>query len=163
MTILMKSTTLYSAVFWLALFLSSCGFSHTTLKGTETWIPPGMDAKNTILIVEKYPYSEKFNQKMDDYFAKKYGNRYVVLDMKTILSKTGKYADSNVYRYALLWSKSIVDVEEVGSSTTHHNLYMDCHFYDRLLQKEYPKTGRTYKYARKAYVPVINTLAKKLN
>ena len=158
----MKSA-LYSLAFLLVLFLSGCSFSHTTLKGTETWIPPGMDAKNTILLVEKYPYSEKFNQKMDNYFAKKYANRYVVLDKKTILSKTGKYADSIVYRYVLLWSKSIVNVDEIGSSTVHHNLYMDCHFYDRLLQKEYPRTGRTYTYARKAYVPVINTLAKKLN
>ena len=111
-------------------------------------MPQGMDSRNTILLVEKYPYSDSYNEKMDAYLAKKYLGKYVILSRDAILNKTGKYADTKIYHYALLWNEFNVDVTStVGANSTFHNLTIDCHYLDRMDDREYPKTGRTYIYA----------------
>lgn len=162
-----KLATLFTLICLTQVFIS-CSFSHNTIGGTKNWIPKDIDIHKTILLVEEYPYSETFNEKMQDYLSQKFNGQYEVVSKKAIMNNEGKYSDKKIYQYALLWTVSHTNIETItrgANYSTHsnqNNLGIDCNFYDRLNDKSYPKTEGTYQYARKAYIPVINTLSKKL-
>ena len=134
--------------------------SQKTFSNSEKWIPGDFDPKTTTLLVEEF-FSKRVEKKMEDYMAEKYPYKYEFVSLETIKNRQGKYADTKLYKYALIFSSHTstqfdVQTHKPGLTVTG----FDYHFYDRALSKDYPATGKASSYANMTFEPVINTIVK---
>jgi hypothetical protein len=136
--------------------------SKMTFGNSERWIPKDFDPGKTTLLVEKFFISKRGEKKMEDYMAEKYPYKYEFVPGEVITKREGKYADTKLYKYALMFSSHTstqfdVQTHKPGVTVTG----FDFHFYDRELKKDYPATGKPSSYAHMTFEPVINTIVKK--
>lgn len=123
-----------------------CVFGKLTFTDSKEWVPKDFHPKTDILLVEQYP-SESLNVAMVDYIRKNYRGQYEVVERKMILSKSGKNADTENYRFAFLWETKDNGTKPVG------------HFIDRIINKTYPSTTKSNRYqAKNAYKSYIDTI-----
>lgn len=143
-------------IFYVSILLSftffSCVFGKLTFTDGKDWKPKDFLPKTDILLVEQYP-SESLNEDMVDYIRKNYRGQYKVVEREMILGKTGKYADTEKYRFAFLWETKDNGTKPVG------------HFFDRVLDKHHPSTIKRNRYktknAYKSYIDTIDLFYKK--
>ncbi len=150
--------------------LGACTPNHKFFKDGANWIPPDFNPSKGVLLIVTYPGKEGWNSDMTDFVEKHYGGKYEVVDEKTIKSDQGKYADKDVYRYAILWRINN------GKSSSTHNYYSPStittvsysdpqldwygHFFDRQTGKEYSETRKINNYGRKGYIPFFNSIER---
>jgi len=93
---------------------------------------------------------------------KKYPYRFEVTSGDSIREKSGKYADTDLYRFALVNSttSSQVDFNRMGGAGASITGF-DFNFYDRKLGKNYPRTRKASSFPLSTFRPVINTIVKK--
>ena len=137
--------------------------SKKTFKNSSSWIPKDFNPNKTILLVEKFAISGRAEQNMEDYMNQKYPYKFEFVDIQTIKNKEGKYADTKLYRYALVISSHTSTMTKAQGAVTSGGLtttWFDFNFYDRDLNKSYPPTRRPSSYASTTFKPVINTIVK---
>jgi hypothetical protein len=137
--------------------------SKKTFKNSESWIPKDFNPNKTILLVEKFSISNRAEQNMEDYMNQKYPYKFEFVDFKTIKNREGKYADTKLYKYALVISSHSSTLTKAQGASTNAGLTttgFDFNFYDRDLDKNYPATKRPSSYAITTFKPVINTIVK---
>ena len=152
----MKKTILVTIASFLV--LCSCHVSNKTFNDGDKWIPKDFDAKHSVLLIEKFPLrKEKYNQAMVDFLVQKYPYKYEVVERAVIENKKGKYADTKLYQFGLLWTR-IVRPGYGTSSSMQMVEDFEGNFYDRSTNTNYPKTTKTRSYGYWSYKPVINTI-----
>ncbi len=144
--------------------VSSSKLATMTFKNGDKWIPKDFIPKKTILLVEKFTVSAKANQKMEDYMSEAYPYRYEFVEKDIIENRVGKYADTTLYKYALVWSSHFTPGSMVYGPDARSTYRIaavtgfDYNFYDRSSDKKYPKTQKSSSYAIMTFKPVINTI-----
>lgn len=150
--------------FAIAIFSGCSGFqqkildriSNKSFSNGSKWIPDDYDPKTSILLIEKSPGIEEF-------VAKKFPYRYEVAPRDLIKDRTGKYADTKLYRFGLLWTSASYTHSSGGPSGSFNvrtSSYCDGYFYDRSTDKPHRRTYKTNSYANLGYMPVINTITR---
>lgn len=158
MKYLMKRLALFCS---LTLLFSACFSPHrSTWSDGKTWIPADFDVQKDILLIETFPLNRRSNEHMKQWLAKNYTGRYAVADRDSILSKFGKYADTEKYRFAMLWDRQVLrqyqDVAWVDGDWNGH-------FYDRLNDHIYDISKRDAQrnnLGSWSYMPFLNTVMK---
>lgn len=138
--------------------------SKKVFKNSEKWIPDDFVPSKTILLVEKFSVSEKAEQQMEDYMSEKYPFKYEFVSLSTIKNREGKYADTKLYKYALVITSHSSTMTKAEGASTSGGLTVtgfDFNFYDRSIDKNYPPTKKASSYAIMTFKPVINTIIKK--
>ena len=163
-------TSLLSTLF---LFLS-CNISKMTFGNSKNWIPENFNPQKTILLVQKFDASAKIQEQMEEYMSTTYPYKYEFATNIQIANKIGKYADTKLYKYALMTfnRKDVVNYRYVDANniraggpmnrndpTTYKSV--DFNFYDRDGDKNYPSTQRPSSSVMMTFKPVINTIVKK--
>ncbi|HEX8331711.1 MAG TPA: hypothetical protein VF622_03770 [Segetibacter sp.] len=137
--------------------------SKKTFGNSENWIPQNFDPKTTTLLIENFSASKSAEEKMQQYMSESYPYKYEFVDLKTIQNRTGKYADTRLYKFALvisMHSSTINKSQGASSSIGLTTTGFDFHFFDRDLIKNYPSTKRASSYPIMTFKPVINTIVK---
>ena len=132
---------------------------NRTFSDPERWIPEDFHPSTTVLLVETFPLSPRSNEEMKAFLARRYKGNYEVVDRTAIVNKAGKYADTKIYRYGLIWKKRSRNAQgatQAGMNVTE----LDGHFYDRLSGTEHLTTRRVNNYGMNSYIPFINTIVK---
>lgn len=133
-----------------------------TFSNGQKWIPENFEPSKTVLLVEKLDVSERQTKKMEDYMSEKYPYKYEFVSLSTIKTTTGKYADTKLYKYALVISSHLTTYTHTdGSASAMRTTGYDFNFYDRSNDKEYPSTTKSSGYPIMTFEPVINTIVKK--
>jgi hypothetical protein len=142
----------------------ACNPSKKTFGNSEKWIPEDFNPEKTVLLVEKFTISKKEEQKMEDYMSEKYSYKYEFVSAATIRNREGKYADTKLYKYALVISSETTHYTKMEGAATSSGLTVtgfDFNFYDRESDKNYPKTKKASSWASMTFKPVINSIMKK--
>ncbi len=139
------------------LFAGCFDASKMTFGNGAKWIPADFEPSKTILLVEQFEYGGvKTLKKMESYMAEKYPYKYEIVPLDIIKNREGKYANTKLYRYALVTTSH--KSEKPGQPTVTG---FDYNFYDRDLNKNYPATNKPSGFAIMTFEPVINTIVKK--
>jgi hypothetical protein len=130
-----------------------------------TVIPADFDPNRHVLLLEDFPQlknsearNERVTGKLDKAFKKFYSYRYQIASAKEIRDKNGKYADTSIYKFALLNSlgayshgttTTVTNTTSAGTSShsvspSATSIMIDFHFYDRSTGDEYRKTGEPH-------------------
>lgn len=147
--------------------LSSCSFSAKTLRNGDTWIPNDFNPKNTILLVEEW-YGRKKDKAIEqqiNYMDEKYPYKYEVVPLSKIKNKEGKYANTKLYKYALVSSRTTTPLTKAQGASTNtgalNDVSVDFRFFDRENDKNYRTTHRSQGPFKQTFQVVVNTIAKK--
>lgn len=138
--------------------------SKKVFQNSENWIPDDFIPSKTILLIEKFFVSKKAEQQMDDYMNEKYPYKYEFVSLSTIKNREGKYADTKLYKHALVITSHSNTMTKADGASTSGGLTVtgfDFNFYDRSIDKNYPPTKKPSSYAVMTFKPVINTIIKK--
>jgi len=160
----MRKLTLNIVIVAIITVVPNCNISKNTISKNQSWIPTDFNPAKTVLLVQKFPYPEKTGQLMEDYMKEKYPFKYEFVTAATIKSKTGKYANTKIYKYALVLSmqNSTLNITKGVSTKTHlPAVGFDFNFIDRSTEKNYPTTNNTSSFAITTFKPVINTIIHK--
>lgn len=151
------------AMLCIVCFLSqSCHPSKLVFGNGNKWIPADFDPAGTILLVQEYTLSGKDKYRMEEFMHEKYPYRYEFVSINTIKNREGKYANTKLYRYALVFTSNIYGVHPVdGMNHSFGRIAFDFNFYDRESDKNFPPTHKPSSYASWTFKPVINTILKK--
>jgi hypothetical protein len=76
--------------------------SKKVFKNEENWIPEDFDPAKTTLLVQEFTVSDKAQGQMEDYMAEKYPYKYEFVSRSQIFNQEGKYANTQLYKYALV-------------------------------------------------------------
>lgn len=146
--------------------MTGCSVNNKYFSDGRQWIPDDFDPGKTTLLVEHYPGREKWNDEMMNYLASKYPGKYEVVSKDQIIAMKGKYSDTKVYKYAVLWGAFGGTSFNTFTGGTTVNYYQSTkidfygHFLDRTSGKEYPITKKYNNYGSKGYIPFINSVVK---
>lgn len=135
--------------------------SKMTFGNTDQWIPNDFNPRNTVLLVQIFDVSEKAQKDMEKYIAEKYPYKYEFATLSAIKDKEGKYADSKLYKYALMVTSHRINTRDQTGRSGPSYVGFDYNFYDRESGKNYPVTGKGSSYAIMTFKPVINSIVKK--
>jgi len=155
----MKSNYLACLLLMAVIILSSCSGKRKIFGHTKRWIPANFEPANTVLLVEEL-YTAKGQRLMRAYMADKYPFRYEVTSNDSITGKLGRYADTKLYRYALVISTHEAQAAMPNPSSASVTGF-DFNFYDRDLGRHYPRTRKGSSFPIMTFRPVINTIVKK--
>lgn len=153
-------------VFIFIIGISSPGFPQKTLKNGDKWIPADFNPKNTILLVEAWSgiQEEKGISKQEDYMDKKYPYKYEVVPFETIKKREGKYANTKIYKWALVSTTNTTALTKSTGASTNTGVLTsvdrDFNFFDRENDKSYPATNRSQGPFKQTFQVVINTIVK---
>ena len=146
--------------------ITSSVFSQKTLKNGDKWIPTDFNPKNTILLVEAWSgiQEEKGITKQEDYMDNKYPYKYEVVPFKTIQKREGKYANTKIYKWALVSTTNATALTKSNGASTNTGVLTsvdrDFNFYDRENDKNYPATNKSQGPFKQTFQVVINTIVK---
>ena len=142
--------------------LFGCTVRNQTFSDGRSWIPENFNPNRDFLLIEQFTITKKSNEAMREFLEQHYSGHYAIEDRETIMSKKGKYADVNKYRFAFLWSLRAKDHPGgvAGSASHFQDIDPYGNFYDRSLDKKYPSTRKINNYGNKAYVPFFNSIMK---
>ena len=153
----------------LLILFTSCNISKHSYSDGAKWIPAEFNPSKYVLLVEKYPRKEKWNDAMKEFLDKHYSGQYEILDEKTILANDSKYSDEK-YKYAVMWkeiggisSSNRTTFTPGGSMTNYYSgprLDINGYFRDRTNGKDYPETKKYNNYGWQGFVPFFNTIIK---
>jgi hypothetical protein len=132
-----------------------------TFDNKRGWLPDDFEPKSTILLVEEDRWSKKQTQLMEDYMKKKYPYKYEFASYEAIHSKEDKYADTKLYKYALVIFENSASQTQPTGMVVNAPAGYDFNFYNRDLDKDYPSTRKASGSAILTFEPVINTIVKK--
>lgn len=139
-----------------------CSPSKLVYINGKKWIPADFDPASTILIVQQLPRPGKEMQRMEEFMHEKYPYRYEFVPIETIKSREGKYADTKLYKYALIFSYGLNNTSP-GSVKfpSFPEMLFDMRFYDRGSGKKLRATNYPLRSPSSVLKPVINTIVKK--
>lgn len=137
--------------------------SHQTFSDVDKFIPPDFNPDKGILLIQIHPVNSKQNDRMLEFLQKNYLHPYEVVAKSEIDNKSGKYADTKKYPFAVLWrdSESIhysQNSNGTSSNMPEYDLYG--HFVDRSTGNAYPETKKINNYGQVGYVPFFNSIIK---
>lgn len=154
-------TYMKSAALILLVAFTSCNVNKHSYSDGAKWIPTDFNPAKDVLLVEHYPMKEKWNASMAQFLGKRYTWKYEIVDKETILGSKGKYADRQIYQFAVMWineeSPSHSTFSGGGTTTSFSGSQYDMggHFLDRYTVKEYPTTKKYNNYGWKGFVPFL--------
>src|SRR5204862_382551 len=117
--------------------------SKKTIGNAKKFIPEDFDPNTTTLLIEKFEQSNSEEQIMEEYMSEKYPYKYEFVDLKTIKDREGKYANTKLYRFALVTTSHRATTTKADGASTSVGFVTtayDFHFLDRDLVKNYPRT-----------------------
>jgi hypothetical protein len=145
-----------------AIFLSITTMAISTSKAQnrsgEQFTPSDFDPKKHILLVAEMPKlrkpderNETATKQLDKAMQANYPYKYEIVSMKDIAENPEKYADTAVYKYALISSLSSYEHSTTTTVTRGSNSHsvspsanvtsIDFAFYDRVTGTRYPDSG----------------------
>jgi len=133
---------------------SACSPGNRSFSDGSKWIPAEFDMNRETLLVEKFPGKDRLTQDMDEFLAKHYPGKYVIVSKEEIADKSGKYGDLTLYRFAFQWK--VTSRYNFSNGFTDYD--PDGKFYDRSTDKLYPTTKRINNYGNRSYIPFFNTI-----
>lgn len=121
-------------------------------------VPTGFDPKKHVLLIAEMPQlnnpekrSNGVTGKLEKALQAYFPYKYEIVSAKEITGNLQKYADTSVYKYALLNSLSVSehtttttyirDGRTWSTSPSARTAYIDFAFYDRTNKQRYPNTG----------------------
>ena len=143
----------------LCAFLLLAGIAESAAQNRSGVIftPEGFDPQKNILLVAEMPgrksdeRNESATKSLDNALKKNYPYKYEIVSLKAIYEDSAKYADTSVYRYALINNLSsyqhTTTTTVTGSGGSHsvspsaNVTSIDFAFYDRTAKKEGPDSG----------------------
>lgn len=132
-----------------------------TRSGAQ-FTPTSFDPKKHILLVAEMPSVKKpgekhegATKKLDKSLQEHYPYKYEIVPMEEIMENPAKYADTNVYKYALICSLNSYERSTTTTITTRdisgthsHSVSpsanvtsIDFYFYDRVTGEHFPESG----------------------
>lgn len=147
-------------------FLTSCSLSKKTLNNADKWIPSEFNPKNTILLVEEWSgiHKDKGVAQQEDYMSQKYPYKYELVPLSIIQKREGKYANTKIYKWALVSTSSSTALTKLTGASTNTGVLTsvdrDFNFYDRENDKNYRSTNRSQGPFKQTFQVVINTIVK---
>lgn len=155
------------ALLFLLFFVTACSVNNKYFSDGKNWIPADFDPAKSMLLVERYPGKEKWNASVQEFLDKKYQGKYEIVSKEDILAINGKYSDTKVYKYAVLWgivgstsNSTFTGGPSVDYMYTNRKVDFYGHFLERATGKEYPVTKKYNNYGWKGYVPFFNSVIK---
>jgi len=127
-------------------FISIMTLFVSAIYAQKRWIPEDLDPAKIILLIGGKPTDD--GVELDDFLKDKYPYKFEWSPPDPIFKKDGKYADLELYRYALLPTGS-------SYSESHASLY------DRKTGKYYALYSRSYRSLTKAYIAALKEILKK--
>ena len=122
--------------------------------------PTSFDPKKHILLVAEMPGKnggkhEGATKKLDKSLKEHYPYKYEIVPMEEIVENPQKYADTNVYKYALICSlnsyerstKTTITTRDISGTRSHsvspsaNVTSIDFYFYDRVTGERFPDSG----------------------
>src|SRR4051812_11928484 len=110
-------------------FIVAVASSHkdATFKDADNWIPSDFNPNKNVLLIQKHPVNNKQNERMIEWLEKNYPYRYELVDVPDLKCKSGKYADSKTYPFAVEWNLHASQATHFGpngqsSSSTQYDL-----------------------------------------
>lgn len=149
--------------------IPSFAFSQKTLKNGDKWIPADFNPKTTILLVEAWSgiQEEKGIAKQENYMDKMYPYKYEVVPFETIKKREGKYANTKIYKWALISTANATALTKANGASTNTGVLTsvdrDFNFYDRENDKNYPPTNKSQGPFKQTFQVVINTIVKHIS
>lgn len=146
--------------------ITASAFSQKTLKNGDKWIPADFNPKNTVLLVEAWSgiQEEKGIEKQENYMDDKYPYKYEVVPFETIKKREGKYANTKIYKWALVSTANATALTKANGASTNTGVLTsvdrDFNFYDRESDKNYPATNKSQGPFKQTFQVVINTIVK---
>ncbi len=141
-------------------------FSQKTLKNGDKWIPADFNPKNTILLVEAWSgiQEEKGIAKQEEYMDKKYPYKYELVPFSTIQKRDGKYANTKIYKWALVSTTNATALKKSNGASTNTGVITsvdrDFNFYDRENDQNFPSTNKSQGPFKQTFQVVINAIVK---
>ena len=136
--------------------------SKMTFGNSEKWLPTEFSLNKHILLIEKF-HSEKTQEKAEQFLSDKYPYRYEFASYNDIYNKSGKLANTDLYRFALVSFRdeaTMLIQRNNGTQSTMNVSGTDFGFFDRKKNEAYPKAGKGSSNALITFKPIINTIVK---
>lgn len=137
-------------VFVLFLFYS-CAIGKVHHVKT-TIIPEELESEKIVLLVESFGASFG-DKKLEKVLKEKYPFQYKIVNKTAILDEGGEYADTELYRFAVMGKESNIRWSN-GKTTTSFDYYI----FDRKEKKGYPVTARPAGFIQLPFETLINTI-----
>jgi len=168
MKISLKNSLSLVTLFLFFLFAIASAPKHMVYSDYDKWIPGDFNPNTMTLLIEDHPLGKKQNNRMIKFLDDKYPYSYEIVDLNTIMSATGQYANTKKYPFVLRWkpqNSSYTTSEYLQgnrlSTTTHSAWDMYGYFFDRVNNKKYPATRSSNVWGQIGYRPVFNSIKKK--
>ncbi len=141
-----------NAVILVLIFIfSSCAVGKVHHVKTDI-IPNDLESEKITLLVESFGASFGDRQ-LEKVLKDNYPFNYKIVKKETILSSTGEYANTDLYRYAVMMSESDL-VWSTGKTSVSYDYYI----YDRKEKKDYPITAKPAGFIQLPFKTLINTI-----
>src|SRR5215213_6144676 len=129
----------------------------TFTANSNGWKPADFKPENGVLLIQRVARPKAQQRKIEDFMAKNYPFKYEFVDTRDLKDDGNKYADKNIYRFALVnsmdqWTVNRTSGQGTSSSST---VVFDFNFIDRLNNKTYPKSGIPSSWASMTYKKII--------
>ena len=141
-----------------------CSFGGVKTFHDTSWIPADFDCRKSTLLVQNIgipgcmEQGEKQTRVVTEIMQAEYTYKYELAKPDDILNSS-KYADKDVYRWALM-TNGVYMKETMGTMSASG---ADFHIYDRKLNKHYKPTGKSDSFLKHVMAPTIATIVKYLN
>ena len=145
----------------IVIMIAGCGSPMKAFNtNSNGWKPADFVPANGILLIERtWPKNQQ--KKIEAFMAKSYPYKYEFADTKDLSAGNSRYADKNIYHFALVCSYSSHDIHQGDASQRPLQVgAFDYNFVDRLKDKEYPKSGIASSWASMTFKKIIETCLK---
>lgn len=150
---------LYVVTIALLVLFCSCGSPMKSFTSNNNgWKPNDFVPSKGVLLIERINRPKAQQKKIEEFMAKEYSYKYEFIDAKNLQENPDKYADKNIYRFALMSSLSFSNIHENQPSRSALNVgSFDYHFIDRANNKVYPNSGIGSSWASMTFKKIIKT------
>lgn len=150
-------------LFIVSVFFSSCFLpSVKTFKSNSNgWRPTEFVPSQGVLMIERVEWPKTQQRKIEAYMKKKYRFKYEFVDFKDLTDSTGRYADKNIYRFAMAYSYDMHRMSgmEPGRPSSSISMF-DFHFIDRLKGKSHAPSGIGSSWASVTFKKMMEAVLK---
>lgn len=139
---------------------AGCIPSHHTFNNAERWLPPGLDAKNTVLIIQRVD-NKRQQRKIEEYMQAHYPYRYEFINPQDRRQYETAHPDKSVYRYEILNTdegRTFTGTTNNGMPVNHYTVMYDFYFLDRTKSLTYPPTNRGSSWSSITFKAMMHTL-----
>lgn len=117
-----------------------------------TIIPTELESEKIVLLVESFETSSG-DKKLEKVLKEKYPFQYKIVKKTAILDAGGEYADTELYRFAIMGKESNIQWSS-GKTTVSFDYYI----FDRKEKKGYPVTAHPAGFIQLPFETLINTI-----